>query len=164
MKLKNTLIIGFTASICFALGMLTATRFQKASSKHKDKLVTSNKQGVDTLSEQTFQEAINIDFSKLLRGKYILKGAEYAGFEFVDKQTLTWTNEMFPMYPDTMRLVWINTNTFVGTFTEETNENCPPNVWINQVVSLEGKKLKLQEINTGWRDTETETHQFIKDE
>ena len=48
------------------------------------KIPTENpKQTVDKKSNQ------NTDFSKIFKGKFILKGADYAGFDFVDNQTIT---------------------------------------------------------------------------
>jgi hypothetical protein len=85
-----------------------------------------------------------INYAKLLKGKYILRGADWAGFEFMKGNRATWTNELFPNDPDTMRINWINNNTFVATFISGLTEDCPPNVWIQQVVSLKGKNSNFK--------------------
>ena len=103
-------------------------------------------------------------FSKELNGKYILEGAEYAGFDFIDHKTLTWTNELVPMYPDTMRLKWVSEDVFVGIFTKKHNEDCSPNVWVNKVVSYDGKTLVLKDIWTGWGDSKDELKTFHLEE
>ena len=126
--------------------------------KNSDSTVKNNtqKQIIDEKKPLEMSE----NFSKKLNGKYILKGADYAGFEFVDNKTLTWTNEMFPMDPDTMRLKWISKDIFVGIFIEKHNENCPPNVWVNKVVSYDGHKLILKDIWTGWGDSKDDLKTF----
>ncbi len=103
------------------------------------------------------------DYAKVLKGKFILKGADYAGFNFVDSETLTWTNELFPMDPDTMKLRWLSANIFAGTFTGISQEGCPPLIWIRKVESYSGEVLKLKELQTSLKDFNEETLTFSKD-
>ena len=163
-QLLTTIIIGI---VCLVLGYWLRTinsNHQEVVSSHQDQTsadtssnsVKRTQQSLDNLDEE-------IDYSKLLKGKYTLRGADWAGFEFMKGNTATWTNELFPNDPDTMRINWINNNTFVATFVSGLREDCPPNVWIKQVVSLEGKKLKLQEINTSWVDVKEEVLTFVKE-
>lgn len=118
----------------------------------------------NTKENRIFDQNINeIDFSEKLHGKFILEGADYAGFEFIDSKTISWTNEMFPMDPDTMRLKWIDKNTFVATLTKNIDKKCPPRDWIRKVVSYDGSKLVLKNIWTGWEDSADDDEIFDKE-
>lgn len=163
-QLITSIIIGI---VCLIIGYWLNTlnsNHQEVVSSHQDQTsadtssnsVKRTQQSLDNLDEE-------IDYSKLLKGKYTLRGADWAGFEFMKGNTATWTNELFPNDPDTLRINWINNNTFVATFVSGWRDECPPNVWIKQVVSLEGKKLKLQVINTSWVDTKEEVLTFVKE-
>lgn len=167
MNKKQLLTYSLIGIVCFVLGYWAKTL-------NSDKMTMSNTQvnsevqnlPVDTTQEIAVQESTTneeINYAKLLKGKYILRGADWAGFDFMKGNRATWTNELFPNDPDTMRINWINNNTFVATFISGTIDDCPPNVWIKQVVSLEGKKLKLQEINTSWLDIEEDVLTFVKE-
>lgn len=153
--------------LCFVLGYWAKTM----NSEKKSISSTQVNSEVQDLPEDKTQEIAvqesttneEINYAKLLKGKYILRGADWAGFEFMKGNRATWTNELFPNDPDTMRINWINNNTFVATFISGLREDCPPNVWIKQVVSLEGKKLKLREINTSWVDLEEDVLTFVKE-
>lgn len=118
---------------------------------------------ISIVKEDNKSELVEIDYSKILKGKYILDGADYAGFEFIDSQTISWTNELFPMDPDTMRLVWIDKNTFIGTFKRQ-NEFCPPGFCINRVISCDRNKLESIEINTDWIKYDEQINVFYKEE
>lgn len=165
---KNQLLtISLIGILCFVLGYwaktLNSDKMTKSSTQVNSEVQNLS---VDTTQENAVQESISneeINYAKLLKGKYILRGADWAGFDFMKGNRATWTNELFPNDPDTMRIIWINNNTFVATFISGLTEDCPPNVWIKQVVSLEGKKLKLREINTSWVDLEEEVLTFVKE-
>lgn len=166
--MKNTKII-LTVSILLIIISFFAGFFWKdifpkiqtekgiLTKKNSDSTVKNNtqKQIIDEKKPLEMSE----NFSKKLNGKYILKGADYAGFDFIDNNTLTWTNEMFPMDPDTMRLKWISKDTFIGTFTGQ-KKDCPPNIWINQVISYDGYKLVLKDIETGLDNSKDDLKTF----
>ncbi len=163
-QLFNYSLIGI---VCFVLGYWAKTlNSEKTTISSTQAIGEEQKNPVDetqvvATQESTTKEEVN--YAKLLKGKYILRGADWAGFEFMKGNRATWTNELFPNDPDTMRINWINNNTFVATFISGLTEDCPPNVWIKQVVSLEGKKLKLREINTSWVDLEEDVLTFVKE-
>jgi hypothetical protein len=165
---KKQLITSFIIGIVFfVIGYWAKTlNSEKTTISSTQAIVEEPKNPVDETQEIARQESASkekVNYAKLLKGKYILRGADWAGFEFMKGNRATWTNELFPNDPDTMRINWINNNTFVATFISGLTEDCPPNVWIKQVVSLEGKKLKLQEINTSWVDLEEDVLTFVKE-
>ncbi len=163
--MKNIKII-LTASflliiISFFIGYFWKNIFSKTPTEN----YTQNEKTTHHIEEKKVTEQKKtpkktINYSKLIKGKYILHGAEYAGFDFIDDKTLTWTNEMFPMDPDTMKLKWISEDIFVGTFTKKHNGDCPPNVWVNKVISYDGQTLILKDIWTGWNDSKDEVKTF----
>lgn len=167
MNKKKLLTCSLIGILCFVLGYwakaLNSEKKSISSTQAKGEvqnLPVDKTQGI-AVQENTTNEEIN--YAKLLKGKYILRGADWAGFEFMKGNRATWTNELFPNDPDSLRINWINHNTFVATFVSGTIDECPPRVWIKQVVSLEGKKLKLQEINTSWVDVEEDVLTFVKE-
>jgi len=163
-QLITSIIIGI---VCFIIGYWAKTlNSEKTIISSTQAVGEEQKNPVDETQVVATQESTSneeVNYAKLLKGKYILRGADWAGFEFMKGNRATWTNELFPNDPDTMRINWINNNTFVATFISGLTEDCPPNVWIKQVVSLEGKKLKLQEINTSWVDLEEDVLTFVKE-
>lgn len=167
MNKKQLLTYSLIGIVCFVLGYWTKTlnSEKKSMSSTQAKSELQNVPVTETQENEVQGSTSNeeINYAKLLKGKYILRGADWAGFEFMKGNRATWTNELFPNDPDTMRINWINNNTFVATFISGLIEDCPPNVWIKQVVSLEGKKLKLQEINTSWVDLEQDVLTFVKE-
>lgn len=167
MNKKQLLTCSLIGILCFVLGYW-AKSLNSENKSISSTQANSEVQNVpdDEAQEIEVQESTSneeINYAKLLKGKYILRGADWAGFEFMKGNRATWTNELFPNDPDTMRINWINNNTFVATFISGTIDDCPPNVWIKQVVSLEGKKLKLREINTSWVDLEEDVLTFVKE-
>lgn len=167
MNKKQLLTCSLIGILCFVLGYW-AKSLNSENKSISSTQANSEVQNVpdDEAQEIEVQESTSneeINYAKLLKGKYILRGADWAGFEFMKGNRATWTNELFPNDPDTMRINWINNNTFVATFISGTIDDCPPNVWIKQVVSLEGKKLKLREINKSWVDLEEDVLTFVKE-
>jgi hypothetical protein len=167
MNSKQLITIISIGIVCFVSGYWanTLNSVEKTNASPQEKSEVQNvpnnlKQEIAAQKSKRYEE---INYAKLLKGKYILRGADWAGFEFMKGNRATWTNELFPNDPDTMRINWINNNTFVATFISGLTEDCPPNVWIQQVVSLKGKKLKLQEINTSWVDIEEDVLTFVKE-
>lgn len=102
------------------------------------------------------------NYAKLLKGKFILAGSDYAGYEFIDAKTIAWTNELFPMDPDTMTLKWIDESTFITKFTKRTNKDCSPVIGVLKVVSYDKGKLVLKDYWTGWNDKKDEVSTFHK--
>lgn len=100
------------------------------------------------------------DYAKVLKGKYVLAGANYAGYKFIDAKTISWTNEMFPMDPDTLSLKWIDENTFMTKSRKRANKNCAPAVSILKVISYSNGKLVLKDYWTGWNDRKDEVNTF----
>jgi len=167
MNKKQLFTYSLIGIVCFIIGYWAKTlNSEKTTISSTQAIGEEQKNPVDETQEVETQESKSkeeVNYAKLLKGKYILRGADWAGFEFMKGNRATWTNELFPNDPDTMRINWINNNTFVATFISGLTEDCPPNVWIKQVVSLEGKKLKLQEINTSWVDLEEDVLTFVKE-
>ena len=167
MNKKQLFTYSLIGIVCFIIGYWAKTlNSEKTTISSTQAIGEEQKNPVYETQEVATQESKSkeeVNYAKLLKGKYILRGADWAGFEFMKGNRATWTNELFPNDPDTMRINWINNNTFVATFISGLTEDCPPNVWIKQVVSLEGKKLKLQEINTSWVDLEEDVLTFVKE-
>lgn len=162
MKSKTIITILLTAIVFFALGFFGKDFYQN---KFKSENIPLNRNQSDSTQTkvETKTENQNTDFSKVLKGKYILDDADYAGFEFIDDKTISWTNEMFPMDPDTMRLKWIDEHTFVTTFTKNIEEGCPPRNWVRKVESYDGHKLVIRDYWTGWRESKDESEVFYKE-
>ena len=78
-----------------------------------------------------------------------MKGANCAGLNFISSSLVIWTNEM-DCRPDTLRLRWLDNATFYAQDIIQLDNNCPPRVWIYQVVSFDGTHLILKDIWTGW--------------
>lgn len=157
---KIVIPILLTAIVFFALGFFGRDFYQNKSKPENIPLSINQSDSFQTKVET---ETKNINFSKVLKGKYILDGADYAGFEFIDDKTISWTNEMFPMDPDTMRLKWIDEHTFVTTFTQNIEKGCPPRNWVRKVKSYDGHKLVIRKYWTGWGESKDESEIFYKE-
>lgn len=162
MKIGHLLIITFLVLLAFVVGY-------QANSFYSNKTDVPKEQKKDTVFS-TEKEIIvastdnKIDYSKKLSGKFVLESADYAGFEFIDSKTISWTNEMFPMDPDTMSLKWVSKDIFVAIFNKTNNkENCPPSNWVRKVEYYDGKKLVLKNIWTGWGEYKDTTEAFTKE-
>lgn len=125
---------------------------------HSYKTNTENKPEAAIIIAQKAQT--KTDYAKVLKGKYVLTGANYAGYKFIDAKTISWTNEMFPMDPDTLSLKWIDENTFMTKSRKRTNKNCAPAVSILKVISYSNGKLVLKDYWTGWNDRKDELNTF----
>jgi|GEM_PF-1383686 len=165
MKLKNYLITAIVGALCFIIGYYFSTAPQQE--KKTQATITKKEQMPDTSNFRKADDHVNPvkknterDYSKELKGKYILAGADYAGYEFIDAKTISWTNEIFPMDPDTMTLKWIDNNTFITKFTKRINQNCSPNIGVLKVESYDGHKLILKDFWTGWGDSKDDSKTF----
>jgi hypothetical protein len=103
------------------------------------------------------------DFSAAISGRFLLKGSNCAGFDFVNKKIVLWTNEIYCNDLDTLKIRWLNNSTFMTRSTERIDEKCPPRVDIYKVTSFDGKRLVLKDIWTGWNDYNDETLVFYKE-
>jgi hypothetical protein len=104
------------------------------------------------------------NFATKISGRFVMKDANCAGFNFISPTRATWTNEIDCGHPDTLKIRWLNNATFCTQDIVRLNENCPPKVWIYQVVSFDGIHLTLKDIWTGWNDHKDERTEFIKRE
>ncbi len=102
------------------------------------------------------------DFSSKISGRFILKGANSAGFDFINSSTVLWTNEIAPFQPDTLKIRWLDNSTFMTKSTERINLDCSPVVWIYQIISFDGQHLIVNNIWTGWNDYDDKQTEFIK--
>jgi hypothetical protein len=113
-----------------------------------------------TVLSNTYDKTQN--FRQQLSGEFVLKDAQYAGFNFIDSKTVAWTNEMDISHPDTMKIRWVNNATFFARTIHRHDEICPPRVWVCQVVSFDGKRLVLNDIWAGWNDSADSRLEFRK--
>lgn len=167
MKFKRIALFMLTGIVCFVLGFLCNDFFEKSTTKNQSidiKSMNSSSIKDSDGKETSAIDSEEIDYSKKLKGKFILEGADYAGFDFVDSKTLTWTNELFPNMPDTMRLKWIDNNTFVGTFIDADGTDNAPGNMLNDVEYFDGHKLILKDIWTGQYDYKDDIKTFYKEE
>jgi len=115
---------------------------------------------VDTLLQADSIKSNN--FAHIISGHFILDKSNCAGFNFINKDIVLWTNEIACNEPDTLKLRWLNDSTFMTRSTLRINEKCPPSVEIYKIVSFNGKQLTLKDIWTGWNDSKDETLKFSK--
>jgi hypothetical protein len=87
-----------------------------------------------------------------IKGRYIMEHASCAGFDFIDNKIVVWYSEFQCNYPDTLRLKWINENTFIVRDKTRLNKISPPRVYVYQIIKDDGKQLILKSIWTGWND------------
>lgn len=108
------------------------------------------KDQLDSLTIESNSYDKTRDFKTEINGEFILKGAKFAGFNFINSKIVSWTNEMDIAHPDTLKIQWLNNSTFFTQDLKKHNESCPPRVWIYQIISFDGKQLILKKINTSW--------------
>lgn len=169
MKIKYILLTAILCIVCFLSGIAGDRLYLKKPVKDGssvvkiDSLQNGIKSNLNEKKSPSEGNTEDVDFSKMLKGKFILKGSDYAGFEFIDTKNISWTNEMFPMDPDSMRLKWIDKHTFVATFRKSSGNDCPPSNWIRKVEYYDGNKLILRNFWTGWNDLKDESETFFKE-
>lgn len=154
MKTKQITVILFLTISFFLLGFM--------AHKFGFSLQISNEKQKNVPTADTSQYLENRDLSKELKGKYMLEGAEYAGFEFINAKTISWTNEMFPFDPDTMRIKWIDNNTFFTTNTRNIGAGCAPTNSFYKVTYYDGSMLRIMEYWSGWGELEDEVKSYSK--
>lgn len=101
--------------------------------------------------------------NKSLKGKFILKGSECAGFTFVDSKSVLWTNEISCNDPDPLKIIWIDKSNFITRTADKKKKDCPPKVSFYHIESFNGTKLILKETWTGWGDYKDEILEFTKE-
>lgn len=145
--MKNNLILASVAILVgFGVGYVifgmekTGEPEKKIIQKHAE-VVRDDQEKDSPETDQT------VDYSKKLSGKFILKGSEYAGFDFRNKKKVYWTNELIPHDPDELQIKWIDGNTFL-TIADRVEEQCPPRISVYKVVKFDGKHLNLKEFDT----------------
>lgn len=152
-KLFTLLIVGL---LTFMLGwFLRGSIKEPKDSQHLNAL--------DAIANaDTFKIKKVDDYSNTIAGHFVVTESHCAGFTFVDKNMVLWTNEIACDYPDTLKIKWLDNSTFMTRTTERTNEHCPPKVDIYKIVSFDGKRLVLKSFWTGWNDLKDENLEFDK--
>ena len=102
------------------------------------------------------------NFAEKLEGQFIMKDANCAGFNFINKTHVTWTNEIDCYIQDTLKIKWLNNSTFFTQDRKQNNSECPPRVWIYQVISFDEKTLILKDFWTGWNNKEDSRIELTK--
>jgi len=92
------------------------------------------------------------DFRTAISGRFIMVHANCAGFNFINKKVVLWTNELASNDPDTLMIRWLDAKTFMTRSIHRTKEHCPPSVDLYRVISFDGRLLTLKRIWTGWSD------------
>lgn len=159
MKNNHLFILVFSILLSFTIGFLAKSLLQDKKEVKEVKTVI-----LKEIKSSNKEQKIKTDYSKILKGKFILAGSQYAGFDFINDKTVSWTNELFPLDPDTMRLKWISDDLFVATFTKFINkDNCPPRNWVRKIEFFDGNKLVIKDIWTGWDEYKDSTETFYKE-
>jgi hypothetical protein len=101
---------------------------------------------------------------RTLRGRYLIKGTDCAGFEFLSENEVIWRNESACFVPDTLGLFWLENDSFLvkDLNRKKGNPDCPPVVRYFRVSQMEGPNLNLTEIWTGWGEFEADTLKLVK--
>jgi hypothetical protein len=150
----TTIIVGLLA---FLFGWFLRDRM-KPSNPTKNSQMTNG--FIDTVSQ--VDTIKNNNFAHTVSGHFILNESNCAGFNFINKDIVLWTNEIACNDPDTLKLRWLSDSTFMTRSTLRINNNCPPRIDIYKVVSFDGKHLILNSIWTGWNDNKDETLELLK--
>lgn len=173
-KIITSLIV--TGLLTFVLGWFFHDMKQFAGGVGKDgkrvdslqkanpKFTTIAQEQLDSLMITSHINNKAENFAVKISGRFVMKDANCAGFNFISSTRVTWTNEIDCGHPDTFKIRWLDNATFYTQDIVRLNENCPPRVWIYQVVSFDGHHLTLKDIWTGWDDHTDERTEFIKRE
>ncbi len=98
----------------------------------------------------------------MLSGHFILAESVCAGFNFINKDVVLWTNEIACNDPDSLKLRWLDDSTFMTRNTLRIDKTCPPRVDIYKIVSIEGSHLTLRSVWIGWNESKDVNLEFIK--
>lgn len=159
-KTKYLLIAIVLGVAFFTLGFYANKPPKDNESLKTDTILTNTQTAKNDIYPEQSSASSKKDYAKILKGKFILESSDYAGYHFIDTKTISWTNEMFPMDPDTLHLKWIDENTFITKSIKRTDKNCAPAISILKVVSYDGYKLVLKDYWTGWNDRKDELNTF----
>jgi len=146
----------------FMGGITAADKANDSLRKTNPGSVTISQEQLDSLLIAKNSNNKTEGFSGKISGRFIMKGANSAGFDFINATTVLWTNETAPLQPDTLKIRWLDHATFMTRSTERINKDCPPLVWIYQVISFDGHQLILKDIWTGWNDHDDERTEFTR--
>ncbi|MBS1520604.1 MAG: hypothetical protein JST50_06380 [Bacteroidetes bacterium] len=98
-----------------------------------------------------------------LKGRYIMKDSQCAGFDFIDSKTVLWYNELTCQYADTLRIKWIDKDTFITREKRRRNKTSPPRVEVYRIIKNDGKQVVIKSFWTGWNDFPDDLLTFIKE-
>lgn len=157
---KTLLIVLVTGLLTFASGWLLHNVINMKSEAATVKLSDHSKNTIPGANTTKTNNPEN--FSPAILGRFIMKGANCAGFNFINKNIVLWTNEITCNEADTLKISWIDKAIFMTRSTESINESCPPRVNIYSVISFENDHLVLKSIWTGWNDFKDEQLHLIK--
>ncbi|WP_151713474.1 hypothetical protein [Acinetobacter bereziniae] len=96
-----------------------------------------------------------IDYKAALNGKkLVMSNASCAGISLKKDSGLSGEigNTQSCKVDMPARLRWLNDNTFMLVEKNQTNEKSPPRVFLYQVKKIQGNKVVLSEIWTGWNN------------
>jgi hypothetical protein len=97
---------------------------------------------------------IGNDLRTILSGRFVMVNSKCAGFNFINKKVVLWTNEVSCNDPDTLLIRWLDNKTFMTKSIRRYNEHCPPSIDLYRVMSFDGRLLTLKRIWTGWNKLE----------
>lgn len=164
MKAKTLLLSTIVGLLTFLLGWFLHNTL-RSSSAH----ASADKKQIESFTD-TIAKADNLkikkadDYSNMISGRFILAESSCAGFDFINKNEVLWTNEIACFDPDTLKIRWLDNATFMTRSTQRVNQGCPPRVDIYKVVSFDfdRKHLVLNSVWTGWNDSGDSKLEFTK--
>lgn len=146
----------------FADGVVADFKRVDSLQKSNPKFTTITQDQLDSLIITSNINKKVENFATKISGRFVMKDAKCAGFNFISPTRVTWTNEIDCGNPDTLKIRWLDNATFYMQDIVRINENCPPRVWIYQVVTFDGFHLTLKDIWTGWKENTDERTEFTK--
>ena len=147
MKTKSV-FLAIAAVLFFALGWFLSIHIKSSTATPNEKKIERFLGSADSLEVNQV-----VDYPNKISGKFILAESGCAGFNFISKSQILWTNEIACFDPDSLKLRWLDNNTFMTRSTQRVNQGCPPKVEIYKIVSFDGRKLVLNSIHTGWNES-----------
>jgi len=157
---KTTIVTSATGLLTFLFGWFLHSIIMRPIPANNSKQIS------DTVEASQRPDKVEVgqnnDLTMRLSGHFILKEAKCAGFDFVNRTSVLWTNEVACNDPDTLQIRWLDNATFMTKSTKRMDQDCPPKVDIYQVLSFDGKHLSLKSIWTGWHDLKDDHLDFIK--
>ena len=148
----------FTLMLVVPLFSSCADGQQKSTKESEGASISSDTTG---RSSHSSPEQL-VDYANVLKGKFVLEGSNCAGLDFINNETVTWTNEIACDMPDTLVLFWTDASTFVVRTKERVTDGCPPRADIYKVKSFNGADLTLINFWTGWGGNKSEDLTFKK--